>query len=274
MDGYLGLAVRIDRVLVKKRTPYQDLIIAEAGPLGKLLILDGNIQVTEFDEACYHEMLVHVPLLTHPAPHRVLVAGGGDGGTLREVLRHPGVERVDLCEIDEQVIEMSRLFLPSLSCGLDDPRASIVIEDATAFVRENPETWDVILVDSSDPIGPAQGLFGEEFYRDVRRALRPGGISVFQAESCFVFPDLVREVSGILSALFPFFTYYNTLVPTYTSGVIGFAFCSMEHDPLAVEPDRERLRALGDMEFYTPEFHKAAFVLPRRFQSLLPKSSR
>ncbi|MFO7783630.1 MAG: polyamine aminopropyltransferase [Thermodesulfobacteriota bacterium] len=272
LDGYYGLAVRIDRVLVEKKTAYQHLVVAEAGPLGRVLILDGNIQVTEFDESGYHEMLAHVPLLTHPAPRSVLVVGGGDGGTLREVLRHQCVERVDLCEIDDQVIEMSRRFLPQLSKSLDDSRASIRIADATEFVRENPGTWDVILVDSSDPIGPAEGIFGEPFYRDLQQALRPGGVSVLQAESCFVFPDLVREMSRILSALFPFFAYYNTLVPTYTSGVIGFAFCSMGPDPLSVYPDRERFSTLGEMDFYTPELHKASFALPRRFQRLLPES--
>ncbi len=270
LDGYYGLAVRIDRVLVQKKTAYQHLVVAEAGPLGKVLILDGNIQVAEFDETGYHEMLAHVPLLSHPAPRRVLVVGGGDGGTLREVLRHPCVERVDLCEIDDQVIEMSRLFLPRLSKGLDDSRASIHIADATGFVRENPGRWDVILVDSSDPIGPAEGIFCERFYRDVQQALRPGGVSVLQAESCFVFPDLVRKMSRTLSALFPFFAYYNTLVPTYTSGIMGFAFCSMGPDPLSADPDRARAHALGEMDFYTPELHRASFALPRRFQKLLP----
>ncbi len=271
LGGYYGLSVRIDRILVDKKTDYQHLVVAEAGPLGRVLILDGNIQLTEFDETGYHEMLAHVPLLTHPDPRRVLVVGGGDGGTLREVLRHPCVEVVDLCEIDEQVIEMSRRFLPQLSKGLEDSRASVHIADAIDFVHENPGAWDVILVDSSDPIGPAERIFCEQFYRNLLRALRPGGVTVLQAESCFLFPDLVRKMSSTLSALFPVFAYYNTLVPTYTSGVIGFAFCSMGPDPMSSEPDRDRVHALGDMDFYTPEFHRASFVLPRRFQRLLPR---
>jgi spermidine synthase len=271
LDGHYGLAVRIDRVLAREKTAHQDLVVAEAGPLGRLLILDGNIQVAEFDETGYHEMLAHVPLLSHPSPGRVLVVGGGDGGTLREVLRHPHVERVDLCEIDEQVIAVSRRFLPSLSRGLDDARARIHIADATGFVRENPRSWDVILVDSSDPVGPAEGIFGQAFYRDLRRALRPGGIAVLQAESCFVFPDLVREMSRMLSELFPLVAYYNTLVPTYTSGVIGFAFCSTGPDPLSAPPDPVRLKALGEMDFYTPELHRACFALPGRFRRLMSR---
>ncbi len=270
LGGYYGLALRIDRVLVEKNTAHQHLVVAEAGPLGRVLILDGNIQVAEFDEAGYHEMLAHVPLLTHPLPRNVLIVGGGDGGTLREVLKHPDVERVELCEIDEQVIEMSRRFLPQVSNGLDDSRVCIHIADATDFVGKNPASWDVILVDSSDPIGPAEGIFGEPFYGKLKRALRPGGITVLQAESCFVFPDLVHKMALSLSNLFPLFCYYNTLVPTYTSGVIGFAFCSKGPDPLSASPEAARLKAVGELEFYTPELHKAAFVLPRRFQRLMP----
>ncbi len=270
LEGHYGLAVRIDRVLFEKRTPYQDLVVAEAGPLGRILVLDGNIQVSEFDETGYHEMLAHVPLLTHPAPRRVLVVGGGDGGTLREVLRHPEVERTDLCEIDGEVISASRRFLPRLAAGFDDPRVVIHAADATAYVREHSGTWDVVLVDSSDPVGPAVGIFGEPFYRDLREALRPGGLAVIQAESCFVYEDLVRGMARSLAGLFPVFAYYNTLVPTYTSGVIGFAFCSLGPDPLTAAPDRERIRALGDLDFYTPALHRAAFALPRRFLRLLP----
>ncbi|MCF8061073.1 MAG: polyamine aminopropyltransferase [Deltaproteobacteria bacterium] len=273
LEGYYGLAVRFDRVLLHQQTAYQELVVAEAGPLGRVLVLDGNIQAAEFDETGYHEMLVHVPLITHPSPGRVLVVGGGDGGTLREVLRHAAVRRADLCEIDGEVIEASRRFLPRLGKGFDDPRVSVHVADATAFVRENPNAWDVILVDSSDPVGPAVGIFGEPFYRDLRKALRPGGIAVVQAESCFVFEDLVRRISSTLSGLFPVFAYYNTLVPTYTSGVIGFAFCSLGPDPLAADPDPARVRALGDLDYYTPALHRASFALPRRFLRLLPEEA-
>ncbi len=273
LDGHYGLAVRLDRVLLRKQTPFQELVVAEAGPLGRMLLLDGNIQVTEFDETGYHEMLVHVPLLSHPAPQRVLVAGGGDGGTLREVLRHPEVRHADLCEIDGEVIEAGRRFFPGLTRSLDDPRVSVHVADATGFVRDNPEGWDVILVDSSDPVGPAVGIFDDAFYRDLRRALRPGGLTVIQAESCFVFGDLVRCLSRALAGLFPLSAYYHTLVPTYTTGVIGFALGSLGPDPLAGPPDPERVRALGALDFYTPALHRACFALPRRFLRLLPEAA-
>ena len=271
LDGYYGLAIRIDRVLLQKTTPFQELVVAEAGPLGRVLILDGNVQVSEFDETGYHEMMAHVPLLTHPRPESVLIVGGGDGGTLREVLRHPEVKRVDLCEIDGEVIDASRRYLPGLSRSFDDPRACVRVTDAVSFVREYREAWDVILVDSSDPVGPAEGIFGESFYRDVRQALRPGGIAVGQAESCFVYEDLVKDMAGFLQDLFPVFAYYNTLVPTYTSGIIGFVFCSLGPDPLAADPDPSRVEALGELDFYTPRLHRASFALPRRFLRLFPR---
>jgi len=270
LDGYYGLALRVDRVLMKKTTKYQELVVAEAGPLGRILLLDGNVQVSEYDETGYHEMMAHVPLLTHAHPERVLIIGGGDGGTLREALRHPEVDRVDLCEIDGEVIEASRRFLPGLSRSFDNPRASVHITDGISYVRDHPGTWDVILVDSSDPVGPAVGIFGESFYRDVRQALRPGGIAVGQAESCFIYPDLIRAMSRFLSTLFPVFAYYNTLVPTYTTGVIGFVFCSLGPDPRVTDPDPSRVEALGELDFYTPALHRGSFALPRRFLRLFP----
>jgi len=135
LNGHYGLAIGIERILHRKRSPFQEVVVAEAGPLGRVLILDGNVQVSEFDETGYHEMLAHVPLLTHPGPERVLIIGGGDGGTLREVLRHAGVSRVDLCEIDGEVIEASRRYLPGLSRSFDDPRVSVHITDGACFVR-------------------------------------------------------------------------------------------------------------------------------------------
>lgn len=270
LGGHYGLAIRIDRVLFEKDTPYQNLVVAEAGPLGHVLLLDGNIQLTEFDETGYHEMLVHVPMLTHPDPRRVLIIGGGDGGSLREVLRHPCVEHVDLCEIDIEVLEASRRYFPRLARSLEDPRASIHTEDGIRFAHERPGSWDVILVDSSDPVGPAVGLFGEPFYRDLGRALRTGGVAVTQCESGFLFQDLIRDVFAFVPKLFPVAAYYTTLVPTYTSGVIGFAFCSLGPDPLGVHPDPARFEALGDLDYYTPALHRAAFALPRRFLRLFP----
>ncbi|MFP3928823.1 MAG: polyamine aminopropyltransferase [Desulfobacteraceae bacterium] len=270
MEGYYALAVGIDRVLEDKITPYQHMVVAEAGPLGKILVLDGNIQLTEYDESGYHEMLVHVPLLTHPQPARVLILGGGDGATLREVLRHPRVEQAVLCEIDPEVIRAARDHFPWASAAFDHPRARINVEDGLEFVRSSPASWDVILVDSSDPIGPAAGIFQRPFYRDLRAALRPGGIAVTQSESCFIFGDLVRELFAFIPQIYPVAAYYNTMVPTYTTGIIGFAFCSLGPDPIEPVSDPSRVKELGELNYYTPAIHKAAFSLPKRFLDLFP----
>jgi len=270
LQGSYGLAVRIDRVLLNQKTRFQHLAVAEAGPLGRVLLLDGDIQVTEFDESGYHEMLAHVPLLTHPDPRRVLVVGGGDGGTLREVLKHPEVEQVDLCEIDEAVIRASRQYLPGLAASFDDPRAALHIGDGIQYVRDHPRSWDVILVDSSDPEGPAEGIFKESFYRSLKEALLPSGIAVTQCESAFLFEQLIREIFAFLPHIFPVIGYYHTLVPTYASGIIGFGFCSLGPNPMKSMPEPTRVEGLKELHYYSPALHRAAFALPRRFLDLLP----
>lgn len=270
LGGAFGLAVRVDRVLVAADTGFhQRLHVVEAGPLGRLLILNNSIQTSSFDEPAYHEMLAHVPLLAHPDPRRVLVVGGGDGGTLREVARHPSVEAIDICEIDADVIDAAKAHLPELAKGFDDPRVNLTVGDGIAFVAAREAVYDVILVDSSDPEGPATGLFNRRFYEDARRALRPGGLLAAQGESFWLFPDLIRQMFAFLPELFPVTRHYLAMVPTYLSGVIGFTVASLGPDPMA-PPDPERLAALGSMAYYTPAVHRAAFALPRRCLDLLP----
>ncbi len=269
LDGAMGLALKIDRVLLHKKTKYQDLAVVEAGALGRLLLLEGSIQLSTWDEAAYHEMLVHVPLLCHPDPRRVLIIGGGDGGTLREVLKHPGVERCDMCEIDGEVIEAAKEFMPQVGTAFDDPRARVEVGDGLAFIKKAEAAYDVILVDSSDPEGPALGLFGPEFFADVKRALKPGGLVVSQAESFNFYAPLLQKMFGFMTELFPLTLYYLALVPSYLGGTIGFALNSLGPDPLA-GPDPARLAALGRLRYYTPSLHKAAFALPAHYLEFMP----
>ncbi len=269
LGTYLGLAIQIDRVLLDKKTPYQHLQMVEAGPLGRILLLNGSVQLSTLDEPAYHEMLVHVPLLTHPDPKRVLIIGGGDGGTLREVLRHPEVERAEMCEIDGEVIEACKQYMPQVAAAYDDPRAHLTVGDGIEYLKGRREEYDVILIDSSDPEGPALGLFGRQFYQDVRRALKPGGIAVSQAESFNFYAPMLKEMFTFLPQLFSRTLYYLALVPSYLGGTIGFAFCSLGPDPLA-GPDRKRLAALGEMKYYTPALHTAAFALPAHYLRQMP----
>lgn len=268
LDGHFGIYLRPDRVLLAIDTPHQRLEVIEAGPLGRVLLLDGNIQLTQFDHHAYHELLAHVPLLAHPAPRRALIIGGGDGGLLTEALKHPSLESVDLCEIDAAVIAASREFFPAVAAGFADPRARVLIGDGAAFAQAIAEPYDVILVDASDPEGPATPLFGRDFYAGLKQGLAPGGLVAGQSESVHLYPDLAAAVMGFMRELFPRAWHYAAQVPTYLSGVIGFALGSDGPDPLAL-PDPARLAALGPLMHYTPAVHRAAFALPARWLPIL-----
>jgi spermidine synthase len=269
LGGALGVALGVDKVLYHKRTQFQEIHLVEAGRLGRVLLLDGIIQTCEFDEAGYHEMLVHVPMLTHLFPAKVLIIGGGDGGALREVLKHPGLQKVDLCEIDGEVIEVCKRYLPGLASGFDDPRVTVHIGGGVEFLAEADSVYDVILVDSSDPEGPALSLFGEEFYGLVKRALLPGGLAAALAESYHIYQDLIRDTFAVLDKLFDFTAYYLTQVPSYNSGIIGFALCTTGAFPLS-PPEAGRVAELGPLRYYTGAVHRAAFALPRPALELLP----
>lgn len=268
----MRLSVRVRRVLHRERTPFQEILVLDTVPLGRVLVLDDVIQTTEFEEFTYHEMMAHVPLFAHPDPQRVLVVGGGDGGVIREVLRHPTVREAHLAEIDERVIAAARQYLPSISAALDDPRCRIVVTDGIRHVAEHEDAYDVIIVDSTDPVGPAVGLFSEDFYRSVHRALREDGIFVAQTESPFYNRDLLRGIQEALGRVFPRSGLYLAVVPGYPGGMWSISYGSKGPDPRRVPPGRWEQRggpAFGT-RYYTPAVHEAAFVLPPFVAELLP----
>jgi spermidine synthase len=262
------MSIKIKHVLCHYRSSFQEIAIFETERLGKMLVLDNTTMLTEFDEFAYHEMIVHVPLLVHPNPSRILVIGGGDGGTVREILKHPQVQQIHVCEIDEEVIKACRKFLPSLASSFDNPMVRVYCEDGARFVTEHPNAYDIIIVDSTDPVGPGQILFQSNFYEDMKSALAHDGIAVTQCESIYFHKDIIRGVSSIARNLYPESGYYYTLVPTYPSGVIGFCFCSLKYHPLA-DLSEERAERLKDLKYYTPEVHRASFTLPRFGTELL-----
>ncbi|MGB4209199.1 MAG: polyamine aminopropyltransferase, partial [Thermovirgaceae bacterium] len=188
---HLRLGLSITKVLANFQTPFQHLLVVETDQYGRLMALDGAIQVTEKDEFTYHEMLAHVVLTAHPSPRRVLIVGGGDGGSAREAVKHPTVEEVVLVDIDQEVINASKQFFPSLSAGLEDPKATVLTMDALEYVRGKKSEFDVVIVDSTDPVDFAEGLFREPFYRDVHRALNEEGLVAAQTESPFTDPDIL-----------------------------------------------------------------------------------
>jgi spermidine synthase len=256
------LSIKIRNVLYQGRSKFQKIAILETEQLGRMLVLDGITMLTEFDEFAYHEMITHVPLLVHRRPSRVLVIGGGDGGVVREVLRHPEVESVHLCEIDKGVIEACRQYLPSLASSLDDPKIKIFYEDGAKFITKHRKSYEVIIVDSTDPMGPGQILFQKSFYENVRKALTPEGIAVFQCESLFLHRHVIEGVFTFAHKLFRKASYYYTQVPTYPSGMIGFFFGSSNRDPQK-DISEERAKKLKGLKYYTPDIHRAAFALPR-----------
>jgi spermidine synthase len=263
---HLGLSVRVLKSLLVERTPFQELAVLDTYQYGRMLVLDGAIQTTERDEFIYHEMITHVPLTTHPQPREVLVIGGGDGGTVREILRHSEVTRVRLVEIDEQVVAAARRFLPGLSQALDDPRAEVLIADGAEYLQAVRGSCDVIVVDSTDPVGPAVKLFEADFYRAVYDALNPEGLFVAQSKSPYLDRGLIRDLLGIVHSLFPITRLYTAAIPTYPSGLWSFVLGSKVHHPLTFAEGRaEKL----ETRYYSPAIHRSAFVLPREIRDEL-----
>ncbi len=222
-----------------------------------MLLLDGMVQTTEKDEFVYHEMITRVALNAHPAPRKVLIIGGGDGGTLREVVRHPHVEEGILVEIDERVVQAARDFFPGLSCSFDEPKARVLIADGIQYVKEHKNSFDIIIVDSTEPVGPAVELFSAAFYENCFKALKEDGILVVQSESPFFNADVIQMAYGGIQKWFPITRLYLASVPTYPSGLWSFTIGSKKYDPEVVSfQDR------SNSKYYTPEVHKAAFALP------------
>lgn len=266
----LHIGFRVHNVLHRERSEFQDIAIMDTPSFGRMLVLDGIVQTTVNDEFFYHEMIAHVPLMSHPHPERVLVIGGGDGGTVREVIKHQSVRHVDLVEIDGRVIELCREYLPELSHGLDDPRVNIHVADALKYMKEvEAETYDVVIVDSSDPLGPAVGLFKRDFYEDVAKALKADGLMVAQTESPWLTPKVVRDIVDAVGAAFDNGAHlFMTTVPIYSLGQWSFTVGSKGPDPRAPRPDAEQT-VPASLRYYTPDIHRAAFVLPRFVQQLL-----
>jgi len=266
LHEHFQFSFQTDKVLYESQTEHQHLIIFENGTFGRVLMLDGVVQLTEADEFVYHEMMAHPALMAQPEPKRVLIIGGGDGGVLREVLRHPSVERAVLCEIDQSVIDLSRQHLDFIARGaFDDPRAEVVIADGTKFVAETDERFDAILVDSTDPIGPAVALFTREFYANCKRALTDGGVLIAQSGLPFLQGDELRDVQASFRALFADAAAYLMTTPTYIGGPMALSWGCDE--PAHRTPELSTLKARaakfeGGMKYYTPDVHLAAFALP------------
>jgi spermidine synthase len=256
------LSVRVTKTLHHEQTQFQELVIVETPQWGRLLALDGFFQTNDVDEFVYHEMGAHVPLFTHPNPRRVLVVGGGDGGMVREVVKHPSVEHVDLVEIDGRVIETCKEYFPNIAVALTgNPKVHVHVEDGIKWVAEHPGEYDVIIIDSSEPVGPGEGLFTAEFYANVYKALTEDGVMVAQTESPWTNAKVIQRAFGGIAKSFPITKLYTCAVPTYPTGLWSFTLGSKKYDPLTAEIDK-RFEGM-ETKYYTPAVHMAAFQLPR-----------
>lgn len=256
-------AWRIKEVLYHRRSQFQDVAIIDTVHFGRMLVLDGCVMTTEQDEFVYHEMIAHPGLLAHPNPRSVCVVGGGDGGTVREVLKHSTVERVVLAEIDADVIDVSRRFLPALAGSLDDPRVEIVVGDGVDYVRRHPGAFDVILSDSTDPIGPGVVLFENPYFAAVRNGLREDGIFVSQCESLWLHRGTVKRIAERMEAYFSLVLPFVATIPTYPTGSWSFLIATQGRDPrIAVDAARQA-EVAATTRYYTPDHQRGAFAVPR-----------
>ena len=266
-------ALRVAALLYDSETEHQRLRVFRNPTFGRVLTLDGVVQLTEADEFIYHEMLVHVPVLAHGAVRRALIVGGGDGGMAREMLRHSSIEHVTMVEIDAGVVEFSKTYLPGVSAGaFDDPRLNLVIADGADFIRAGDETYDVVIVDSTDPVGPGEVLFTDTFYGHARRRLTERGILVTQNGVPFMQPAELQGTMRAFKALFADWTCYLATVPTYAGGPMAFGWgTNGDARATPLETLTTRYEAAGiETRYYTPEVHRAAFALPGYVSRLMP----
>lgn len=259
-----AMALRVNQILHVEKSKYQDVLVFESSDYGNVLVLDGAIQVTERDEFSYQEMITHLAVNSHPNPKKVLVIGGGDGGVLREIVKHSSVEEAWLCDIDEAVIKASKKYLPSLSVGFQHPKVKVHIGDGFKFLQEYKNTFDVIITDSSDPEGPAESLFQKPYFELLRDALTEKGVITTQAENIWLHLKIIKDLKQACKSVFPVAEYAYTTIPTYPSGQIGFMVCSKDPEANVKEPLRswspEEEQKLN--RYYNKEIHRASFVLP------------
>jgi spermidine synthase len=264
---------RIKAVLYEEKSEFQHIHLVDTHEFGKMLLLDGIVQTTEKDEFFYHEMMVHVPMLSHPDPKQALIIGGGDGGILREVLRHPQVEKATMVEIDPKVVDFSKKYLPSINNGaFEDKRTDLVFADGADYVEKTTDIYDVVIVDSPDPIGPARVLFSERFYHQVHRVLNPNGIMVRQTGSLQLQADEQKQSYKVLKNIFACVGFYVFSVPSYVGGLFSSVFCSENINPKNIHFDEIQTKVNDislETTYYNPGIHVGSFHLPEFLKNRL-----
>ncbi len=260
----LTLSLKIKEYIHSEKTQYQELLIADTYEYGRAMMLDGAFQLTEKDEFCYSEMMAHVPLCAHKNPEKVLIIGGGDGAIMREVLKHDCVKKCTLIDIDSRVVECSKKYLPFAGCSFSGSRSDFKCMDAMKFIRETSEKFDVVIIDSTDPVDFAAGLFQSGFYEDVKRVMTPDAMMSELTESPFTDQDLMQQALQEMRKVFPLVKLYWGVVPTYPSGMWTYGLASMNNNNDPAKP----LRSVNNTRYYTSEIHKSSFILPPFLEEL------
>ena len=267
-------SIKVESQLHSSQSDFQRIDVFESKEFGKFFTLDGLMMVTEKDEFIYHDMIVHVPMATNPEIKKVLVIGAGDGGTVRELTRYETIEQIDMVEIDKKVVDISLEFFPQTSCKLNDPRVNLFFEDGLKFVRNKENEYDLIIVDSTDPFGPGEGLFTKEFYGNCFKALNESGILVNQHESPYysAYAASMQRAHKRIREFFPICGVYQAHIPTYPSGHWLFGFASKKFDPLT-DLDAAKWNALGlKTKYYNTDLHKGCFALPNYVKEMLEQA--
>ena len=274
-DGSFRSGYKVTETLFEGQSDFQKVTVVDTVAYGRMLLLDDLVQTTERDEFIYHEMIAHIPLLNlgNP-PERVLVIGGGDGGTAREVLRHPSVQEVVVCEIDGLVIDACKRFLPSMASVFDNPKVTTLVQDGIEYIATQKNAFDAILIDSSDPVGPGEGLFTEAFYQNVKAALRPDGIMVNQSESPMAQQRSFKLIYSLLNQVFPIVKPYIATIPTYPGGYWSWAYCSETTQPNATTQQTLAQSIEKETQYFNQGIRESSFVLPNFIQSLVSEATQ
>jgi len=267
-NGQSGLTVKIKRIIASDESEFQRIDVLDTEDFGKMLVLYGSLMVCDNDNNAYNEMIAHVPLFVHPKPDKVLIIGGGDCGALTETTCHPEVKSIVMCEIDKKVVEVAKEHFPALTEGLNDKRAKLIFQDGKKYIDETDSRHDIIILDLSDPVGPAADLFQKQFHQKVYERLTDDGILVAQTESPFYNKETVQAIYKNLNSIFPIVRMYTCFMPIYPSGYWSFAFCSKKYDPVK-DFDKKRFDKLNlKTRYYNDDTHKAAFALPQFVKEL------
>ena len=265
-----GIKIRIKSVLYHENSDFQEITVYDTYEFGKMLVLDNAVMFTDSNEFIYHEMLSFIPIFSHAKPENILIIGGGDGGIIRECLKNNFVKHIDLVEIDNEVIKISKKFFPQIACQIDNEKVSVKLEDGIKYLKTVNNMYDVIIIDSTDPVGPAEGLFTEDFYQSAYNALKDDGIFAAQTESPFFNKKLIKDINQIISSLYKISMMYYAMIPVYPSGLWSFTVGSKKYQPNKINEVYKNIDLSSlNLKYYSPEIHGASFILPNFIKELL-----